>query len=135
MLMGAADGRHDVEEVPDEPEMGADGAGRRLCARLPRGVGGNGRGGDAPAAAASLPTGDGTRSVGAVRADGGERVRERLGAGDSDGTGCVERGAGEPEVGDAADTAGTELRRCRPGGRLLPPEPGGLLAGRWHRRC
>ena len=27
--------------------MGADGAGRRLCARLPRGVGGNGRGGDA----------------------------------------------------------------------------------------
>ena len=96
-------------------EMGADGAGRRLCARLPRGVGGNGRGGDAPAAVASLPAGDGARSVGAVRADGGERVRERLGAGDPDGTGCVERGTGEPDVGDAANTAGTELHRCRPG--------------------
>ena len=41
---------------------------------------------------------------------------------------------GEPDVGDAANAAGTELHRCRPGGQLLPAEPGGLLAGRWHRR-
>src|SRR3954467_7339129 len=116
MLVAAADGRQDVEEVRDEPEMGADGAGRRLCARLPRGVGGNGRGGDAPAAAASLPAGGGARSVGAVRSDTGEWVRERLGAGDPDGTGGVERGSVEPEDGDAANTAGTELHRCRPGG-------------------
>src|SRR5438876_359913 len=96
--------------------MGTDGAGRRLCARLPRGVGGNGRGSDAPAAAASLPAGDGARSVGAVRADGGGRVRKRLGAGDPDRTEGVEPGTGKPDVGDAANTAGTELQRCRPGG-------------------
>src|SRR3954451_19811798 len=122
MLVAAADGRQDVEEGRDEPEMGADGAGRRLCARLPRGVGGDGRGSDAPAAVASLPAGDGARSAGAVRSDSREWVRERLGAGDPDGTGCVESGPVNPDVGDAPDTAGTELHRCRPGGRLLPPE-------------
>src|SRR2546423_9297270 len=98
-------------EVRHERQIGTDGAGRRLCARLPRGVGGNGRGGDAPAAVAPLPAGDGARSAGAVRGDGRERVRERLSAGDPDGTESVDRGTGEPDVGDVANTAGAKLHR------------------------